>query len=76
MRRLPRSLRFGVAALIVLLAAGVVSWQERGSYAAGAALPATTLAHELFARLKDEGLGGEGTQALFKVIQAMAGDQA
>ena len=42
------------------------------AYAGGAALPATTIAHELFARLKDDGLGGEGTQALFKVIQAMS----
>jgi 2-hydroxy-3-oxopropionate reductase len=42
------------------------------AYAGGAALPATTIAHELFARLKDQGLGAEGTQALFKVIQAMA----
>jgi 3-hydroxyisobutyrate dehydrogenase len=38
----------------------------------GAALPATTLAHELFARLKDQGLGQEGTQALFKAVQAMS----
>jgi 3-hydroxyisobutyrate dehydrogenase len=42
------------------------------AYAGGAALPATTLAHELFARLKDEGLGAEGTQALIKAVQALA----
>jgi 3-hydroxyisobutyrate dehydrogenase len=38
----------------------------------GASLPATTIVHELFARLADQGLGSEGTQALFKMIQAMA----
>jgi 3-hydroxyisobutyrate dehydrogenase len=42
------------------------------AYNGGASMPATTIAHELFARLKDEGLGAEGTQALFKAIQAMA----
>jgi 3-hydroxyisobutyrate dehydrogenase len=44
------------------------------AYAGGAALPGTILAHELFARLKDEGLGREGTQALFKAIQALSLD--
>jgi 3-hydroxyisobutyrate dehydrogenase len=44
------------------------------AYDGGAALPATTLAHELFARLNDEGLGQEGTQALFKAIQALSLD--
>jgi len=43
------------------------------AYAGGAALPATTLAHELFARLKDEGLGAEGTQALIKAVRGLAG---
>jgi 3-hydroxyisobutyrate dehydrogenase len=38
------------------------------------ALPATTLAHELFARLNDDGLGAEGTQALFKAVQALSTD--
>jgi 3-hydroxyisobutyrate dehydrogenase len=41
------------------------------AYETGAALPATTIAHELFARLKDEGLGAEGTQALIKAVQAL-----
>jgi 2-hydroxy-3-oxopropionate reductase len=42
---------------------------------AGAALPGTVIAHELFARLVAEGRGGEGTQALFTAIQAL-GDQS
>jgi 3-hydroxyisobutyrate dehydrogenase len=45
------------------------------AYNAGAALPATTIAHELFARLLDERLGGEGTQALYKAVQALSPGQ-
>ncbi len=38
----------------------------------GVALPGTTIVHEMFARLKDEGLGGQGTQALFKAMQSLS----
>ncbi len=39
---------------------------------AGASLPGTVIAHELFAMLVEHGRGGEGTQALFKAIQDLS----
>jgi 2-hydroxy-3-oxopropionate reductase len=38
-----------------------------------APVPGTMLVHELFARLEDEGLGSEGTQALIKSLEELAG---
>jgi len=38
-----------------------------------APLPGTMMVHELFALLEDEGLGGEGTQALVKALEGLAG---
>lgn len=38
-----------------------------------APLPGTMLVHELFALLEDEGRGGEGTQALVKALESLAG---
>lgn len=38
-----------------------------------APVPGTMLVHELFARLEDQGLGGEGTQALIKSLEELAG---
>jgi 3-hydroxyisobutyrate dehydrogenase len=38
-----------------------------------APLPGTMMVHELFALLEDEGLGGEGTQALVKSLEGLAG---
>jgi 3-hydroxyisobutyrate dehydrogenase len=45
---------------------------EAGGEAA-APLPGTMLVHELFAMLEREGLGGEGTQALVKALEELAG---
>ena len=42
------------------------------AYRAGASLPGTVIAHELFAILIEEGHGAEGTQVLFKAIQELA----
>ena len=42
------------------------------AFGGGASLPGTVIVHELFAGLMDEGLGGEGTQALFKAVQELA----
>jgi 2-hydroxy-3-oxopropionate reductase len=42
------------------------------AHAAGAALPGTVIAHQLFAMLIEEGRGGEGTQALFKAIRSLS----
>ena len=39
----------------------------------GSALPGTALVHELFASLEKDGLGGEGTQALVKALEKLAG---
>ena len=36
-------------------------------------LPGTALVHELFASLEKDGLGGEGTQALVKALEKLAG---
>jgi 3-hydroxyisobutyrate dehydrogenase len=36
-------------------------------------LPGTALTHQLFAALQAEGLGGEGTQALVKVLERLSG---
>lgn len=38
-----------------------------------APLPGTMMVHELFALLEDEGRGGEGTQALVKALEGLAG---
>ena len=38
-----------------------------------APLPGTMMVHELFALLEDEGLGSEGTQALVKALEGLAG---
>ncbi|MBI1885127.1 MAG: NAD(P)-dependent oxidoreductase [Chloroflexi bacterium] len=38
----------------------------------GASLAGTSLVHRLFAGLEEEGLGGEGTQALFKAVRKTA----
>jgi 3-hydroxyisobutyrate dehydrogenase len=46
------------------------------AHASGVALPATTIVHEMFARLEDDGLGAEGTQALFKAVRALASNAA
>ena len=40
---------------------------------AGALLPGTTLVHELFGTVEEDGLGGEGTQALVKALEKLAG---
>jgi len=42
------------------------------AYRAGASLPGTVIAHQLFAILVDGGHGAEGTQALFKAVQELA----
>jgi 3-hydroxyisobutyrate dehydrogenase len=42
------------------------------AFEGGASLPGTIIAHQLFAGLVEEGLGGEGTQALFKAVQELA----
>lgn len=39
-------------------------------------LPATALVHQLFAALEVQGLGHEGTQALVKVHEKLAGVKA
>ncbi|MDP9180747.1 MAG: NAD(P)-binding domain-containing protein [Chloroflexota bacterium] len=39
----------------------------------GSALPGTALVQELFASLEKDGLGGEGTQALVKALEKLAG---
>jgi 3-hydroxyisobutyrate dehydrogenase len=39
----------------------------------GAVLPGTALVHELFGAVEDDGLGGEGTQALVKALEKLAG---
>ena len=39
----------------------------------GPALPGTALVQELFASLEKDGLGGEGTQALVKALERLAG---
>jgi 3-hydroxyisobutyrate dehydrogenase len=39
----------------------------------GSVLPGTALVHELFASLEKDGLGGEGTQALVKALEKLAG---
>jgi len=38
-------------------------------------LPGVALAHQLFAALEAEGLGGEGVQALAKTLEKLAGVQ-
>jgi len=38
-----------------------------------APLPGTMMVHELFAMLEEEGLGSEGTQALVKALEGLAG---
>jgi 3-hydroxyisobutyrate dehydrogenase len=38
-----------------------------------APLPGTALVHQLFASLQADGLGGEGTQALVKALEKLAG---
>lgn len=43
------------------------------AFEGGASLPGTIIAHQLFAGLVEEGHGGEGTQALFKAVQELAG---
>jgi 3-hydroxyisobutyrate dehydrogenase len=42
------------------------------AFEGGASLPGTIIAHQLFAGLVEEGLGGEGTQALFRAVQELA----
>jgi 3-hydroxyisobutyrate dehydrogenase len=39
----------------------------------GAVLPGTALVHELFGAVEDDGFGGEGTQALVKALEKLAG---
>lgn len=39
-------------------------------------LPETSLVHQLYASLEADGLGGEGTQALIKVIEKLSGAKA
>jgi len=41
------------------------------AHQAGASLPGTVIAHELFAMLVEEGHGAQGTQALFNAVQKL-----
>ncbi|TMB97577.1 MAG: NAD(P)-dependent oxidoreductase [Chloroflexi bacterium] len=43
------------------------------AHESGASLPGTVITHLLFGRLTEEGLGGEGTQALLKALERLAG---